>query len=576
MAGIRKLAEPIYVENAFTFPTPEPVLTNEHRVDDGMFLTRTAYDELVTADDLEYDPAGIRYLGSAFAGYYNRVYVIPRTLSLVDPENGAENTFYLWNANFGTVELDDIDAENNTGLDLSFDVGLSISDLELKTVNVVVTPAAPVAVEASYLFTFDNGSLSPFTIILLRTNLLLVVPETPVREQLSWKTNIITARDGTEQRYGVRQIARRTLTYKMIFSTAEEERDIYEKLLSKGDGVFSIPVWFSPIRVLSDSPSGAAAVNINTDRYDVQAEDQFYYELDDGTYDIFRVQSVVGNVVNLYTTLAGAVTTATRLYRVLPVYLPQRPSLRRGAYQHLETTLELRVTTPRDLFTGEAETVEIGSSLQLRDRVLSATVYTLGGVPIMNARPMIEGTVEETFEWDYEVIDYETGVFEQSTTKDEASVIMERFYLVKNLDQWFFYNFVLDYMHGQRKPIWLPTWQKELSDRVSATTSTTITISDERYADDFPADSSHRGLWIRHTSGWLARRLTAVEKDGQGNTVLTVEPPLPLDFPQVPPFEMGFLVLARLGSDDVQIDHQQLYSLLNMQFMSTGDTSEGV
>lgn len=576
MVAIRKFDEPVFVENAFTFPTPEPVLTNEHRVDDGMFLARVVEDALVTADDLEYASAGIRYLGSAFTGYYNRVYVIPRSMSLVDPENGAENVFYVWNANFGTVELIDIDADNDTGLELSFDVGFTLTDLQIRTENVVVTPAAPVAVEATYQFAFDNGSIAPFTVILLRTNLLLVVPETPVQERLSWKTNVITARDGTEQRFGVRQMARQVLTYKMIFSNEAEEKDIYEKLFSKGDGVFSIPVWHAPVRIMSDFPAGVSQISIDTDRYDIQPEDQFYYELADGSYDIFRVQTVVGTTVQMFTTLAGPLTTDSRLYRVLPVYLPSRPSLRRGAYQHLETTMELRVTVPRDLFVGTAVAADVGQTTQLRDRVLSATVPTLGGVPILISRSLVDGPLEETFEWNYDLMDFETGVFEQTTQKDEASVVVERFYLIKNLEQLFHYYFVLEWMHGQRRPIWLPTWQKELSDRVSETTSTTITISDERYADDYPASSSHRGLWIRHTSGWLARRVTAVVKDGSGNTVLTIDPPLPIDFPQVPPFEMGFLVLSRLGSDDVQIEHRQLYSLISLQFMSTGSTDQGV
>ncbi len=575
----RKFTEPVVVYDAYGRPYAAPTLTNEHRV--ALVGGPAAMSEgaLVGGIAVAYDPASIGLLTSFYGTFYNRVHVIPRIMALVDPDEGVGNTFYLWNAYLDSVTLSNIIRADDDGLELSFDVGFELGELELKEVSIIVTPAAPVAVIADYQFAFDNGGVSPFTVDLLRTNLLLVAPEVPVGETLSWKTDVLTARDGSEQRFSIRQIARQTLSYKVIYEDKRQEREVYQQFFARGNEAFSVPVWHAPMKLMADAAVDDTQILIDTVAYDVRPEDQIYIEHDDGTYEIVRVQQIQPDLqtVVLYGSLLGTVSKKQRIYRVTTVNLPAKPSLRRGAFQHLETTLELRVIQDRDLFTGDAAAVEVGQDVQLRDRIISSSVYTLGGVPIMHARPLItSGTVEDSFDWNFEIVDYDTGPVEQITAFDFAKVTYERTFYSKYAYQRFFLSYVMNYMHGQRKPVWLPTWQEELSPRVSTLIGNIMTISDEQFANDFPAHTSHRGLWIRWTQGWLARRIVAVSKDGDGNSIVEIEPPMPIDFPATPPYQVGHLVLARLGSDEVEIEHRAAYSLYSMSFTSTKTTDEGV
>ena len=575
----RKLDEPIPVYDAPGRPIPAPVLTNEHRVQASpVFGGAADYGPLATPAFDAYPELGFRYVGSFFTSYYNRVHVIPRTMALVDPIEGEANSFYLWNAFMSAVVLTGIVASNDTGLELSFAAGLQLGDLEIKEVYVTVTPAAPVAANASYQFFFDNGSVTPFLIDLLRTNLLLVAPENPVNEKLSWKTDVLTSRNGTEQRFGLRQIARQVLTYKVIYENVEQERQVYEQFFAKGAEAFSVPLWHEPVRLMQPADVGATQVEIDTSRYDIQPEDQLYIEHEGGdSYEIVRVQQVQSNgtTVALYTALLAPMTDRQRFYRVVVVNLPAKPSLRRGAYQHVESNLDLRVVTDRDIFTGNAATVEVNTTLQLRDRIVAPIVYTLGGVPIMNARPLVTNQIEETFDWNFEITDYETGPVEQYTPRDAAMVLVDRTFHSKYAYQRFFFNYVMNYMHGQRKPVWLPTWQEELNVRITGMVGNIVTVGDEQFFANYPAGSSHRGLWIRHDAGWLARRIVAVTRDGEGNSLVEIEPALPIDFPTSGPYRVGFLTLSRLGSDEVDLEHRAAYSLINMTFATTFSTDEG-
>ena len=65
-------------------------------------------------------------------------------------------------------------------------------------------------------------------------------------------------------------------------------------------------------------------------------------------------------------------------------------------------------------------------------------------------------------------------------------------------------------------------------------------------------------------------------RDGEGNSIVEIEPALPIDFPALPPYRVGFLTLSRLGSDEVEMEHRTAYSLINMTFASTFSTDEGV
>lgn len=575
----RKLDEPIPVYDAPGRPIPAPVLTNEHRGQADPALSGAAdYGLLVTPISDAYPGRDYLYVGSFYAAFYNRVHAVPRTMALVDPTEGEANSFYLWNAFLAPVMLTGITAQNDTGLELSFDVGLSLSDLEIKEVSVVVTPAAPVAANARYDFFFDNGSVTPFVIDLLRTNLLLVAPEVPVNERLSWKTDVITSRNGTEQRFGLRQIARQVLTYKVIYENVEQERQVYEQFFAKGAEAFSVPIWHEPLRLMEDAALGATQVEIDTARYDVRPEDQLYIEHEGGgSYEIVRVQQVQSNgtTVALYTALLAPLSAKARFYRVAVVNLPSKPSLRRGAFQHLESNLDLRVVTDRDIYVGNAAPVEIAPATQLRDRIIAPLVYTLGGVPVIHARPLVTNQIEESFDWNFEITDYETGPVEQYTPRDNAMVVVDRTFHSKYAYQRFFFNYVMNYMHGQRKPVWLPTWQEELNARITSMIGNIVTISDEQFYANFRG-TSHRGLWIRHTAGWLARRIVGVMRDGEGNSIVEIEPALPIDFPALPPYRVGFLTLSRLGSDEVEMEHRTAYSLINMTFASTFSTDEGV
>lgn len=576
---MRKLNEPVYVANAFPFTTPEPILDwrghRVHAVD-----TPTAGDKgtLGTEAISAYPDREHQFVSSAYGAYYNRVFAIPARLILIDPPEGYENAFFLWNANFAPVTLAAIDADADTGIVPSFTVGLTLADLELYPANVIVTPAAPLSQETIYNLDFGVGGVTRFEVSLLRTNLLIVPPERPIMETLRWKTDVMTARDGTEQRVSLMQYPRLELDFKIIFQDQDEQDRIFRQFYAKAAQAFSVPLWQKPYKLLSDALAGFSQLEIDTSLYDIAADDTLYLMKNNGLMETVRVQAIEldGITVTLYSTLQNTFTTDDKVYRGTTVMVPEKPSRKLGSYGHVEANMLLKGTEFRELFYGPATTQATTESTVLPDRVVSDVVYTMNDLPILHARPVLKDDTlaDEDFDWKFEIIDYEVGAFERVTGQSNAQVTRPRSFLIKNRTQEYYYNYILNHAHGQRRALWVPTWGNELgisgTFELQTVAGDTLTITGEEFVAEFSKTQSHRGVWMKYGDGWIARRIIDVFADGAGDTVVKLETEVPVDFPPVGPYDdIGFLVLSRLGSDEVQFERYPAYSFLTATFAST-------
>lgn len=555
-------------------PVPVPVIGQNPVAYDGGEGVRTDFASLVTPIAEPYAPANIRYASSWFGGYYNRVFFIPRSMTLIDPVNGNPNTFYVWNAYFQDLTVSSYTVDETLGLSLTLGAGDVLPALQLAEHKATVSVAAPNFQHSRFRFTLSNASVAPFDVIITRTTLIRAVPERPVIENLRWLTNVLTARDGSEQRSAVRQLARQELKLNYIFDTPEEQFDIYSKILTQGDGEFSVPVWWSRGRFLADVVQGATQVEIDTSVFEVLPGDQFYVVENDKA-SIIKVDTVQSNgtTVALLSATEDSFTTEAAIHRVAFVTLPDKPSMNRGAFNNLTAELSVQSVEARELFTGTATFQEVGKDTILGDRVTTDVVYTLLGAPILHARPIVDGAIEEGFDWNFDILDYNSGPITRTTARIMAAATYARKFLLKVRAHQFYWNMVLKYCHGQRQPVWLPTWMEELGGEITQMFGTTALIATEQYLARFPAEESHRGLWIKYGQGWLARRILSAEPDGSGNTVLTLDKAVPDDYPLLGPHEVSFLVLARQASDDVQIERWPLYSFLTTAFTSTRSTS---
>ena len=512
-----------------------------------------------------------------YGDYFNRVYVIPPVLSLIDPVLGAANKFVFWNTHFDIVSITNIAASDNDGLTTDITLPLQLGAIKLTSANIFVDDAAPNEEDAHYKFTLSSGDYSLWTVSLLRTNLLAVSPETPVVEVLKWKTAVDAARDGTEQRSTISQFTRIEYQVNYLFLEDADQKTFYEQLTTQLNGSFSYPIWTEQTRLLAVAPEGEANIQIDTSKFDVQAGDQLYFlGADETKTESVKVFNIAqdGVTVVLQSGLLSVWTPDDRIFRVTTVKIQDKPSMNRGAYGYSEAKITLRQMEFRDLYSPGIAPVEIARTTEIGDRVLTGDVFTLDTIPIVHARPIVDGESKIDFDWSFDIIDYDIGTFDFLTDRQIASVVYDRKFYCKNLLQKFYWNWMLTWMHGQRRPVWLPTWENDVGPDVFTLAGSTLVTVSEKFAAHYPNDNSHRGLWIAYKDGHIARRIVEIGTDSTGHTVIALDTAIPDDFPQVGPYDIGFLILARQATDEVQREWHPAYNFLSTSFVSTKTTPE--
>lgn len=520
--------------------------------------------------------SAVAYMASMFGDYYNRVYVIPFDLSLVDPVIDSANKFYFWNTNFAVIELTSVTGTDDVGMTIGTTSGLELGSIKLTENTLTIGADAPEQEIAEFVFGFNNGQTAPWQVTLLRTNLLSYYPETPITETLKWKTDVITSRDGTEQRIGTAQFCRRE--HAVIYNIQDDDdmRAIYEQFESGAMAEFAYPMWPEQTRLKADAAQHDTNILIDVSKFDLQAADSIYFDNGNGTTEIVKINSIASD--NLTITLSAGLqndwNTAAHVYRVSQCLLPSKPQLLRHPWGQLEAKLTLRITEWRTLFSADAAPVEIGQETLMQDRVLTTEIYTLSGIPIINARPIVDGTAQEDFEWNVEVQDFDTGAIQYFSDQLTAQVTWARKFLLKNNTQKFYWNYMLEWMHGMRRPVWLPTWEDDFGDTILSISGNTLVIQGETYASNYPYASPNRGLWFAYNGGWFGRLISEVATDGSGNTQIVLSEDLPGAYPTTPAGPISFMNLCRQATDEVQRELYPFYNMLSTSFIGTKATPE--
>lgn len=533
---------------------------------------------LVDQSISSYPDSFVMYMSGFYGDYYNHVYIIPAALTLVNPVIGFGNKFLFWSTYFTDITLSTIVGINDLGL--SFGVGggdvLTIEGIKLTADTIIVGNTAPEEEIARYTFTYSNGDFTPWIVNLIRTNFVGVPPETPILEILKWKTDIIGAKDGTEQRIATMQFPRIEHQVNYLFFDDGEQNTIYDLLTASATNIFTYPLWAEQRRLLAKAFSGTPTLLLDTANFDIQEGDTVY--LDDERGHVEQAQIVSISIDGITCSLAAGLqydwTIHDHVYRLTEVRFPAKPELQRFPYNRLESKMTLRFTEFRDLFSADVSTLELGTEDLLTDRALTRIVNTLNGIPVINTRPIVDNSIKETFDWNFEVIDFETGAFDYATNQTMADVTYERKFLIRGLTQKFYWNWILKWLHGQRRPVWLPTWKNELGTQITTVSGHTVIIPGTQYLTQFPGDSSHRGIWFSYNGQWFPRAITDVSANGDGDTQITLSTNVPAGFPGVGPYEAGFLILARQGTDEVQKELHPFYSMLSTSFTGTKTSPE--
>lgn len=479
--------------------------------------------------------------------YYNAVYIFPNSISVQNPTPGDEFVFRAWNARFGETETTGRTDSGDEGVINTFETGETFRALEIKDFNVSIEPLAPVNISADYIYSFDNAIDALFEFNATRAVLLNSEPQLPFRQTLSYKTDVIKALDGTEQRFSYLLAPVEQINAELVYTEESEFRELREFLFFRMDTPILLPKWYEGILGRSDYSAGDSVLNEDFSQSDYEVGDNVYLvTLSNETFELGVVSAITDTSLTLTTALQNDYTARRfYIYPTKAYLLPKNQPIERFAFNGGIIPLQLTDTSRRPL---------VGKG---------APEFTLFNTrPVLDMRPIVDDRAADTFNNRYQLFDF-GGAVRTIANQTFADITQPRTYRVSSRSEWQYWKAFLDEVSGQRKTFYAPTWR---SDLVLAETplpgSDTLVIepTDPNYLLSYFVKNSHKQLQIITSAGTYYRAVDAVTQNVDGNYTLELNQLIP-DLPGATTIlSISFLLQQRLGSDEVAIDHFSNYS----------------
>lgn len=489
----------------------------------------------------------------AFVGdFYYRIWAIPEVLEVQNPRLNTDIPFLIWNAYPYENDLTDIGVTNGDGLELDVEPVSEFRPIELRTINLQITPSAPIQIDAVFEFIFAEGS-ALFYFSANIADFVQMVPDPPVQEVWAWLTDIIAARNGAEQRIALRAAPRRSIRYSFMLEDETERRRQYNRWFKSLSTRLVLPYYQYATGLTQAVASGGSQLYFDPARTDLR-DGEFAL-----IYDTASEQGYLVKIAAVETdgaTLDSPITFDATTDMIIAPAFTSRLADRTGFDMQKVTG---KITVQGESLVSRAAFSRPGSE---------AVIPTYDGLPVMNIRPISVGDNPETFDANYEVIDGRTGVQDIFTAWLHTEVIMTRKWTIRRLqdpgemDWW---RDFLDLVRGQQNPFLIPTWFADLTPAAPPSVSTTqLVITGSDYAALYFPHQTFKRLQIETAAGLIWRTVVSAVDNGDGTTTLELNLPFGDTADDVLIGKISFLNIVRLASDTVTLQHERIRTQIEL------------
>jgi hypothetical protein len=355
----------------------------------------------------------------------------------------------------------------------------------------------------------------------------------PYAETLAWLTNLLRARDGTEQRFSLRDIPRTTLEYTAVANGNDSAR--LDQYLGSGPAQpFLLPLWHERVRTRQAAPAGARRVEVPT------AQRQFAIGcnaalLGSGKSEAVLIASMDDDGLDLAAPLANAWPAGTRLAPAYPARLEAQQPFARHTPQLASARLRFALENVPAVLAADWE-------------------QTHRGVPVWT--PGINWASEMGLEATRytDVLDFDTGIISVTDPCGRAFFRREFTRVLRDFDTLRHFRLWLGARQGRLNPMYMPTYEALSLQQDLAAGDTAISID----AINLPGalnDSGRSDIAIRKLGGeWLFAHVANISRNG-AVTTLHLDAPLGVDLPRSRIRLATWAALVRLESDAVELTH---------------------
>ena len=310
-------------------------------------------------------------------------------------------------------------------------------------------PSGAGIVDNTLDFTFDIPETAQVLVTAKRIVLWDMPPETPYKERLEFLTEVITHKDGSEQRISARKSPRQFFEWEFILMDGPERSRIENALFDWQEAAFGIPIWHEQTKLTSGVSVGALILSVASTAYaDYRTSGSSNLVLiyqDQTTYDVLQLSSLTSTSLTVVSGPLNEYSTGTI---VCPI---------RSAFSVGENVSGSK-------FNKNASKIQMKFRVDNNDITIADTsaFSTYNGKVLFDDFNVMKTNLSETFNQQVVLIDGLTGLTDQKSPWGRNKHGTRKSFFTAGRKQLWEARQVIHALRGRQLSFYLPTFSDDL------------------------------------------------------------------------------------------------------------------
>lgn len=424
-----------------------------------------------------------------FHDFYNRIHITPGKLELGNILSTQTRNVTLWNAYLDGRTITNYTEPSSLGFSIISPVSVPYTFRALEEITYTSTVAVDGPPQFNITVTWDiSGITYKLPVSGQRVIVWPFAPnwKKPVKESLEWKTDVIRAFDGDEQRIELRSKPRRTISYKPLVKN--NDLSLFNNLLFGWQNrLFAVPIWHDKYLLKTAITAADTSIPVKTFGRTFFVEGLVILFKNVYEYEVVEALNINAESIDLFKPLQKSWPIGTPVYPLNLARLPTNIS-----YQMLTS----KVTQPRLDWVMDS----VSSDPAIPSSVISTTFK---GVELVTTKPNWGKPITVESQFGYSLFDGNIGAFQQIQTVGVPSTVYKFQWVLKSRQQNNELRAFLGRLKGQAKAVYLPTGLHDLEITQSISVgSTSIVVKHSDFDRYVNTNDMRNALMIRLKDGY--------------------------------------------------------------------------
>lgn len=476
---------------------------------------------------------------SFYNDYYNRTHINPSKVDVGNLLSTKLQDVEVWNAHLSNNLLSSIVATGADGITLTgvTEPPLTYAPLQSQVYTLNVSVVGPATIDALFSFT---TALDSYTSKLSVSGLRILAwwprPnwDTPIIERWEWLTDVMTSRNGKEQRRKLRAKPRRQYDYSLVIKNNAERRLFENLLFSWQSRLFGLPIWTDQEFTSVEIAQGTTTIPCTTFSRDYE-EGGLVCLLRESDFEIGTISTVGTDHVTINSPLQSSWPVGTKVAPMRTARLTDKQSFVRQTDSILTMAVQFKLDAP-----------------DFRSPAIEAVAYQ--GYAVLEVKPNWREEITSEFQRVVEAIDFLTGRVLVDDLSGIPTIVNRYHFQAVSREAIHTLRAFIFARYGRLVPLWVPTFYEDIVvTRLISEASTAVFIEHQTYTRNISSSEQRRDIRILLTDGTIFYRriLTSTEEGSEERLVINSALGIlvnPEDIAQV-----CFMSLSRLEADAVEV-----------------------